>query len=214
MNHEITSTLNEMEVRRLFDYVTEEIILERRSFVLNALEQQLLKIDKIVVKTIKSISYVSGVCLIGIMFVAFFNVVGEKLRLAGVPITGIPASTEIIQYLHIPVVFMAAAYVTFDRGHTRIDLLSSKFPHAVQVFFEILGNVCGAGICAFVSQRGFVQMGKFITRHKMSSVSGIGFPLWPFALILAMGFAMLSFSFLWNIIRQNLIKESIVGGER
>lgn len=88
----------------------------------------LKKADEIIVNTVKYISYTSGVCMVGIMFVAFFNVIGEKLRQLGFPVTGIPASTEIIQYLHIPVVFLSAAYITFDRGHTRIDLLSSKFP--------------------------------------------------------------------------------------
>lgn len=171
------------------------------------------QVDRVVVKIIKSISYISGVCLVGIMLTAFFNVLGEKLRALGLPITGIPASTEIIQYLHIPVVFSATAYVTLDRGHTRIDLLSSKFSKVWQKLFITFGNICGILICAFVSQRGFVQMGKFITRHKMSSVSGIGFPLWPFALIMAMGFALLSFSFLWSIIRQYAKEESIVGGD-
>lgn len=160
------------------------------------------KIDKWVVRIIKSISYVSAVCLVGIMLVAFFNVLGEKLRQAGLPVTGIPASTEIVQYLHIPVVFLAAAYVTLDRGHTRIDLLCSKFPRTLQTICALIGNLCGVGICALVSWRGFVQMGKFMARHSMSSVSGVGFPLWPFALIMAGGFALLSLSFVWAIVRQ------------
>ena len=57
------------------------------------------KADSIVVKVLRYVSYVSGVCLIAIMLVAFFNVLGEKIFHHG-----IPASTEIIQYLHIPVV--------------------------------------------------------------------------------------------------------------
>lgn len=154
------------------------------------------KADAAVVRVIRAVSYISGVCLVGIMFVAFFNVLGEKLFHKGIPM-----STELVQYLHIPVVFLAAAYVTLDRGHTRIDLLSSRFPKAVQAVCSVLGNLLGAGICAFISSRGFVQMGNFITRHKMSSVAGIGFPLWPFALVLAAGFALLAFSFLWSILR-------------
>lgn len=172
------------------------------------------KIDRIVVKIIKSISYISGVCLVGIMLTAFLNVLGEKLKLLGIPVSGIPASTEIIQYLHIPVVFLAAAYVTLERGHTRIDMLSSKFPIVLQKIFNTFGNICGILICAFISQRGFLQMAKYIKRKQMSSVSGIGFPLWPFALILAVGFALLSFSFLWCIIRQYGIKGSNEGGDR
>ena len=160
------------------------------------------KIDGVFVRVLKYIAYVSAVCLLGIMLVAFINVVGEKLRKLGLPVTGIPASTEIVQYLHIPVVFLAAAYVTMDRGHTRIDLLCVKLPKVLQKIFAIIGDLCGIAICALVSYRGFIQMGKFIARHKMSSVSGVGFPLWPFALIMAGGFALLALSFLWAIVRE------------
>lgn len=160
------------------------------------------KIDGVVCKVLKCIAYVSAACLIAIMLVAFFNVVGEKLRKIGLPVTGIPASTEIVQYLHIPVVFLAAAFVTLDRGHTNIDLLSSKFPKLVQKICKIFGHLVGIAVCGLISWRGFIQMGKFIARHKMSSVSGIGFPLWPFALILGVGFILLAISFLWAIVRE------------
>ena len=160
------------------------------------------KIDHVIVTVVKSISYLSAVCLVGIMLVAFFNVLGEKLRAAGLPVTGIPASTEIIQYLHIPVAFLATAYVTLDRGHTKVDLLSSKLPPAIQSVCHVVGDLLGIAICSLISWRAFVQMGKFIARHKMSSVSGVGFPLWPFALITAVSFALLACSFLWDIARK------------
>lgn len=171
------------------------------------------KADKVIEKTIKGISYLSGICLIGIMLVAFFNVLGEKLRMWGFSVSGVPASTEIIQYLHIPVVFLAAAHVTLERGHTKIDLLSCKFPKEVQKIFNTFGNICGMAICAFISQRGFVQMTRFKMRNQMSSISGVGFPLWPFAMILAVGFAMLSFTFFWSIIREFAIKSDKRGEE-
>ena len=162
------------------------------------------KIDGAVCKALKYFAYVSAVCLIGIMLVAFINVVGEKLRKLGLPVTGIPGSTEIVQYLHIPVVFLAAAFVTLDRGHTNIDLLSSKFPKVVQKTCKIFGYLVGIAVCSLISWRGFIQMGKFIARHKMSSVSGSGFrfPLWPFALVLAIGFILLVISFIWAIVRE------------
>lgn len=160
------------------------------------------RIDRVACRILKYIAYVSAVCLVGIMLVAFFNVLGEKLRSAGLPITGIPASQEIIQYLHIPVVYLAAAYVTLDRGHTRIDLLSAKFPVWLQKVFTILGDVLGIGVCGIIAWRGFIQMGKFIARHKMSSVSGVGFPLWPFALIMSIGYILLALSLIFHIMRQ------------
>ena len=154
-----------------------------------------------VCRVLHVITYISGACLIGIMLVAFFNVIGEKLRGLGLPITGIPASTEIIQYLHIPVVFLAAAFVTLDRGHTKVDLLSSKLPQAVQNVIGIIADLIGIAVCLVVAKLGFDQMAEIIAIHKMSSVSGVGFPLWPFALIMSIGFIMLAFSFGWAIAR-------------
>lgn len=155
------------------------------------------RMDRVIVKIFKYISYISGVCLIGIMLVAFFNVLGEKIFHKG-----IPASKEIVQYLHIPVVFLACAYVTVDTGHTRIDLLSSHFPKWLQQVFLTIGNLCGAFICGFVGARGIVQMQKFMATHAKSSTTGVGFSKWPFALIFSIGFFLLAFSFLWSIVRQ------------
>lgn len=152
--------------------------------------------DDWIVRITKYISYVSAVCLVGIMVVAFFNVLGEKILH-----TGVPGSTEIIEYLHVPVVFLSAAYVTLDRGQTAIDLLCQHFPGWLQSVCATFSYLLGAAISGFVGYRGFVQMGKHISTHAMSSVTGFGFPLWPFSLLFAFGFMMIAFTFLWSIVR-------------
>ena len=154
------------------------------------------KADNIVVKIFRCISYAAAVCLVVIMLVAFFNVLGEKILHKG-----IPASTEIIKYLHVPAVFLCCAFVTLDRGQTAIDLLSAKFPQGVQNVIAVISNALGTAISAFLGWRGIVQMIKHIEYHEMSNVTGFGFPLWPFSLIFSVGLFMLSFSFLWSIVR-------------
>lgn len=161
------------------------------------------KMDSAVVRVLKYVSYISGVCLILIMLVAFFNVLGEKILHKG-----IPASTEIIQYLHIPVVFLACGYVTLDTGHTKIDLLSRKFPKGVQTVCTVLGNLLGCFVSAFVGARGIVQMNKFIATHAKSSTTGFGFAKWPFALIFSVGFFLLAFSFIWATVRMFAKKDA------
>ncbi len=153
--------------------------------------------DGVIMKIVKAISYVSGVCLVGIMLVAFFNVLGEKIFHHG-----IPGSTEIITYLHVPVVFLAAAYVTLDNGHTKIDLLSSRFPIAVQKILATIAYLIGAFICCFTGYWGFRRMGELIANHTKSSTTGFGFPVWPFAFMFAAGMFMLALTFLWCIVRQ------------
>lgn len=156
------------------------------------------KADKIVVSIFKYISYLSTICLVLIMLVAFFNVLGEKILHHG-----IPSSTEIIKYFHVPMVFLAGAFVTLDRGQTAIDLLYVHFPKPVQTICTVISDLLGAGVCAFVGYRGLTLMiGKHIKNHIMSSTTGIGFPLWPFSLMFSIGFFMLAFSFLWLLVRR------------
>ncbi len=163
------------------------------------------KIDRGLVGVIKGVSYVSAVCLVLIMLIAFFNVIGEKLAKLGIPwVGGIPIAMALIQYLHIPVVFLASAYVTLDRGHIRIDMLSSRFPRAVEKGIVALGNALGAAIAFFISYRAFfVLMVRFFQAKSPISTSTnfLVIPKWPFAFIHGLGFFLLGISFLWSIVR-------------
>ena len=155
------------------------------------------KADTVVVSILKYISYISGVCLVLIMLVAFFNVLGEKILHKGIPV-----SMDIIQYLHIPVVFLACGFVTLDNGHTTIDLVSRKLPEKVRNVINTIGNLMATFICSFVGIRGLAQMKKFIATHARTRATGQGFAKWPFALVFSVGFFLLAFSFLWAITRQ------------
>jgi len=160
-------------------------------------EGRLQRVDTVVSRIVRCVSYGSAGCLVGIMVVAFINVVLEKaFRI------GIPQSTEIIQYLHVPVVFLAVAWVTFDRGHVSIDLLSSHFPKRMGDALSYFTNSLSMLICGFVAYRGVVMTEKFIVNHKMSSVGLISFPLWPFGVLFFVGGFLLAFSFLWCIVRK------------
>ena len=99
------------------------------------------KADHVIVTIFKGLSQLSCAFLIGIMIVAFFNVLGEKIFHHGIPM-----STELITYFHVPVVFCAVSYVTMDPGHTRIDLLSSRLPAGLQKVILIIGDLIGCGI--------------------------------------------------------------------
>ena len=155
-----------------------------------------LRADRTVRKILRFFCWASAAALTIIMFVAFFNVLGEKILHKGIPM-----STELIKYLHVPAVFLCAGFVTLDRGQTNIDLLSAKFPKKVQDVVNIFSFILGAAISVFVGCRGLTQMSKHIANHVKSSTTGIGFALWPFSLIFALGFFMLAFSFVWSIVR-------------
>ncbi len=154
------------------------------------------KVDAMIVKIVRWISYLSAICVALIMVIAFFDALGSKILKVG-----IPGAYEIIQYTHVPLVFLATGFVTLDRGQTTIDLLCSKFPSVVQKICTIFSFLLGAFISSFVAIRALYQMQSDLSVHKLSSVTGFGFPLAPFDFILAFGFFLIAVCFLWSIVR-------------
>ena len=161
-----------------------------------------LKVDLVVKKVLRFFCWLSAVALIVIMMIAFVNVVGEKLRGAGVAwAKGIPNSNYIIQYFHIPLVFLAAGYVTIDQGHTRIDLLIQKWPR-VEKIAMVIGHVLGAALSFFISYRGVtVTLAKDFAKNIRIASTATSWKAWPFTVCHCVGFFLLGVSFVWALVR-------------
>lgn len=161
-----------------------------------------LKIDRTIRKTLRFFCWVSAAALVIIMLVAFINVIGEKLGRAGVAwARGINNSTDIIKYFHIPLVFLAAGYVTLDQGHTRIDLLIQKAPKA-EKFFMLIGHILGAGLSFFISYRGTaVILADNLRIHAHIGTNADSWSVWPFTVCHCLGFFLLGCSFIWAFVR-------------
>lgn len=160
------------------------------------------RVDNVIRKILRFFCWISAAALIIIMLIAVINVIGEKLAQAGVSWSrGIPNNNGLIQYFHIPLVFLAAGYVTLDQGHTRIDLLIQKLPKVEKVFMFI-GHVLGAAIAFYISYRGVV--GVLVTdlaQHKHITTVATSPLAWPFTVCHCVGFFLLGFSFLWAMVR-------------
>ncbi len=161
-----------------------------------------LKIDRVIRQILRYFCWLSAIALIVIMCIAFFNVIGEKLAVAGVSwAKGIPNSNAIIQYFHIPLVFLAAGYVTLDQGHTRIDLLVQKWPKAEKLFM-VIGHVLGAALSLFISYRAItVTLVKDFEKNMRIAATASSFKAWPFTVCHCVGFFLLGVSFVWALVR-------------
>ena len=161
-----------------------------------------LKADLVVKKVLRFFCWLSALALIVIMMIAFINVIGEKLRGAGVVwAKGIPNSNFIIQFFHIPLVFLAAGYVTLDQGHTRIDLLIQKWPK-VEKAAMLVGHVLGAALSFFISYRGVtVTLAKDFEKNIRIASTASSMKAWPFTVCHCVGFFLLGVSFVWSFVR-------------
>ncbi len=161
-----------------------------------------LRVDKIIRAVLRFFCYLSAIALIAIMMICFINVCGEKLAKAGVSwASGIPNSMSLVQYLHIPLVFLAAGYVTLDQGHTRIDLLIHNFPRVERIAMMV-GHVLGAFLGFFISYRGFtVTLAKDFSKNMRIASTASSPKAWPFTICHCVGFFLLGCSFVWALVR-------------
>ena len=161
--------------------------------------EKLSRIDPIVNRCMWDIAIVCGICLVVTAVICTCDALLSKFFSVSIP-NGI----EWVTYLNIPVVFFALAYIQVDRGHTTVDLLCAKFPQKVQKVIKVVGDVLGMVVCLF---SGYCAMrltaDKFSTMTKSSSASN-AFVIWPFVLVIAIGFVAVGVAFAWCIVRDIL----------
>ena len=162
-------------------------------------ESRFDRIDRIMLKISRYISYLVGAAILIIMLLALINVIVTKLFKFSVP-----SSTEWITYLNILAVFPAVAFVQLDRGHTRVDLFDNRFPAAVKKLVEVFSDILGMGLCGLISWRAFVLFQDQLRKMTMSSSSALtkgAFPLWPFSLLLSFFCVLWLLAFAWSVVR-------------
>lgn len=159
------------------------------------------KIDCIIFKIMWGISALAGVSLVVVALLCTVDAFGAKLFSSSVP-----NGTEWVTYLNIPVVFLAIAFIQIERGHTTVDLLSSKFPKWLRKVISTIGNLLGIFISGYVGMCEWrLMLDKMRTAAKASS-SANSFVIWPFACIVALGFFLLMVSFIWCLIREFVLE--------
>ncbi|MCR5785035.1 MAG: TRAP transporter small permease [Eubacterium sp.] len=159
------------------------------------------KADDTVLKIYKYVSYIALISLVAIMLIAFFDVIGEKLSKIGVPVHGISGYSDWIAYLHVPVVFFSAGYITLERGHTCVDILTSRLNKVIRKVTAYIGFIIGIAITVLMTARGYVLLKDIYEHHTTIGTSSYSFPQWPFAFMYLCGMIMLTFSFVWALLR-------------
>lgn len=161
------------------------------------------KVDGVVYKALRYISYAATVFLVAIMLVAFINVILEKLHKLGVPVNGIPDTMQWVQYMNICVVYLATAFVTLERGHSGLDLLTRHYPKWLQKALTAFAYLCGAVVIGYMAYLGYIKVlvGQIEKNARINETVATAFPQWPFGVVYLVGMALLAFSCLWAIVR-------------
>lgn len=160
------------------------------------------KADRVVYLVSKYFSYIAVACILVMGILSTSDVVAAKVFGQGIPITN-----DLVKFLMIPTCFCFLANVQLSGGIMQVDLFYRKYsPKAKKIFYPFV-CLLGVVVFGFASWRGWLLMQKYIVNHEQSSMSAYSFPLWPYALISALGLTLLVFSFVWTALRLYLLPE-------
>lgn len=160
-------------------------------------------VDKVVYRILRYISYGAMVFLAVMMLMAVVNVVLEKLHKIGVPVSGLSDTQSWIKYMNICVVYLGTAYVTLERGHSGLDLLTRRYSQKVQSILSGFAYLCGTVVVGFITYVGYIkvltpQLEKNVRINENLATS---FPQWPFGVVYVVGMGLLAFSCFWAFLR-------------
>ena len=117
----------------------------------------------------------------------------------------VPGMAEIAEELVVLLVFLGLAFTEAEIGHLRITILFDRLSQKWRQILNILGYyVLGLVIVAILSWRSFILLKNFIAIGSMKQ-GIISFPLWPFAVLIALSSLIFAFVLLSRVIEGLLL---------
>ncbi len=161
------------------------------------------KVDSVIYRILRYISYAATFFLFVTMMIAVINVILEKLHKLGAPVSGISDTVNWIKYMNVCVVYLCTAYITLERGHSGIDLLTRHYPKVVQKILSMVAYLAGGVVIAYISYLGYTKVfaGQIANNARINDTLATSFPQWPFGLVYFVGMGLLSLSCFWAFLR-------------
>lgn len=155
-----------------------------------------LKADRIITRITKWYSMIATICIIVAMVLCVLDVITSKVFNFTISM-----GVELVTWLLIPIVYTTLAYIQLDGGHINVDLVQKHLPKSVNNVINTINCLLGCALCTFTGYRSWVLAMSYLAKHQKSSLASYGFVLWPFAMLIAIGFFSLAFSYIWTILR-------------
>jgi len=104
-----------------------------------------------------------------------------------------------LRHLVLWVGFIGASLATRESKHINVDVLSRMMSKAKQPYLRVFIDLVSAGVCLVLARAGY----KFLSYEIEAGTTLFNnIPAWIFQLIIPVGFALIGFRFLLNIVEQ------------
>ena len=149
---------------------------------------RLSKISQFIESKIDLLSRLTGIIailvLVAMMLFTVLNVIMRAFFNSP-----IPGDVELIEVGMVCVGFLGLAWCAMRGMHISVDLVVSFLPRRIQALFDSFGYLIGLGICVLLAWRSFAEGIGIRELNTLSST--LGFPMFPFYVITALGYAVL-----------------------
>ena len=140
--------------------------------------------------------YVASLALFGMMMVTVADVIGRYFFAN--PIKG---AWELTGFLLICAGPWAMAYCQLKKGHIRVDFIQKRLPEKVQAILTSFACLVGLAAFSVMCWRAIVLTQYYLSITRGDATDTLGIPLFPFALVLAIGAGMLALVLLFHLVQ-------------
>lgn len=110
----------------------------------------------------------------------------------------VPGVMEITQFLMVPVCYCAMPWVTWQFGHIKVDIVTSKMPEKVQSVILVIDKIIIAVFSAFMTLQVWKQGQMAIKLHSVGAVTR--FPIYPFYYLTSIMMGIVVITMLINLV--------------
>ena len=130
-------------------------------------------IEKWTTTILKGFCMIAILCVVAIMVITVIDVIMRTF--ANKSLKGV---MEITQFVMVPVCYCAMPWVTWQYGHIKVDIITSKLPEKVQSVIMTVDKLVIAIFSAYMSIQVWKQGDMAIKLHSVGAVTR--FPIYPF----------------------------------
>jgi TRAP-type C4-dicarboxylate transport system permease small subunit len=151
-------------------------------------------------RNVKRISQVgvaiSAVSLGSVMLLSITDILARNLPFIKHPIQG---SSEIVGALLVVTASLGLGWCQLLKGNVRIDILYNRFKARGRALLDLLSNLMSIAITFIISWQAGMMMLDYMSRRFGGTTADLNIKIWPFWLIMAVGFAWVTFIFLIDL---------------
>ena len=129
-------------------------------------------IEKTTTFILKAFCMIAILCVVVIMTITVIDVIMRTF--ANKSLTGV---MEITQFFMVPVCYCAMPWVTWQYGHIKVDILTSKLPEKAQGVIMAIVKLIIAAFSAFMTLQIWKQGNMAAKLHSVGAVTR--FPIYP-----------------------------------